>query len=454
MPTRFTVAAFLIALLAVAASPARPQTLSLSAAEGRRLAQSAALDGQPELARRIAAGVLTLDRQDRTALIVLAAVEPQLGRPAQGRMAGARAFRVSQTPAQRYEAARLTAAAAAREGRYTLAQFWLRRAAVNAPAAADLAQTGRDFARIRARNPWNIQLRLDAAPSSNVNGGSSSTVNVIDGLPFVGELSGDAQALSGWTASADVQVSYRMDASRESRTVLSYRLYGRAVALSGEARETAPDAENSDFSAAYTAVSLRHDRALADGAWGTDATLGGNWYGGAPAYGFLRLGLDRQWLDDGRGWQLGGSAEHRALPEGRPGTRIFRLSGSHFRGLDSGRLSLSAGLEKAVSEQRNERAEAVRLSAGYSLARQTGPARLSFTAGIETRHFPDYVAPLPVPGGREDLRTWGSVSAAFTDWDWAGFAPVVNLSGSSTQSNVSRFERSELSLGLTFRSTF
>ena len=61
---------------------------------------------------------------------------------------------------------------------------------------------------------------------------------------------------------------------------------------------------------------------------------------------------------------------------------------------------------------------------------------------------------MTVPGGREDLRGWAGVSAAFTDWSYAGFAPVVSVEASRTDSNVSNYERSALSVGFSLRSTF
>lgn len=428
----------------------------MSVEEARALAQSAALQGRPALARDVAAALLRENKQDRTALIVLAAVEPQLGRPAQGRMAGTRAWRLSDTRAERYEAARLTAFAATREDRQTLAQFWLRRAAANAPTDAALAQTGSDFGRVRRLNPWNVQLSLDAAPSSNVNGGSSSTVNVIDGIPYVGTLSGDAQALSGWTYSGDAQVSYRLAASAEARTGLRFRLYGRGVALSDEAREIAPSSQNADFAAIYGAVSLDHDRRLDNGSWGIEGTLGGNWYGGELAYGFARVELDRQWREAGEpSWRLSGSYEHRWDDGGDTDSQILKLTGSGSQSVPLGALTYGFTLESVDAPSPNDRAVALRLSTGLTYENLIGPAQLSVSGGIEARHYPDYTFLIvPVPGGREDLRVWSSLSATFVDWSYAGFAPVLTLSGSATDSNVSRFERSELSLGISFRSTF
>ena len=76
------------------------------------------------------------------------------------------------------------------------------------------------------------------------------------------------------------------------------------------------------------------------------------------------------------------------------------------------------------------------------------------TDSLQEQHFRDYVFVQVVPGGREDLRVFASVNAFFPDYSYAGFAPVVTLSASRTDSNVSRFDTNDLSLSFTFRSTF
>jgi hypothetical protein len=228
-------------------SPLSAQTLSLSLDEGRVAARQAALSGQFQLARDFALALTDANPDDRAALVVLAAVQPQLGAPRDGRLAGARAYRLSDTDDTRYEAARLTALAAANEDRYTLSQLWLRRASVNAPDEEAFEQTQSDYRAIRNLNPWSINLGLSLTPSNNVNGGSETAFNVIDGLPFVGVLSGDAQALSGVAAAADLRLIYAISRQPDSRTSITARAYARAIWLSDDARLIAPTSTNSDF---------------------------------------------------------------------------------------------------------------------------------------------------------------------------------------------------------------
>ncbi len=439
-------------------SPAQ-QNISLPAEDARALARAAAVQDRPELARDLAAALLRGDPQDRTALIVLALVEPRLGRPTQGRLAGVRAWRVSENRVQRFEAARLTALAASREGRQSLAQLWLRRAAANAPTDSALDQTARDFAAVRRLNPWNVNLGFSATPSSNVNGGSTSEVLTIDGEPvtlfgLVGSIPEEQQALSGWSYSADLRIARRLSVSQTQRTGLALRLYGRGVVLSDAARSDAPDAEDDDYSSAYAAVTLFHDRAAPGGSYGLNATLGSNWSGGDLSYRFLRLGAQRRWQGDGTGWSVSGYVEDRRTGDGDPDARVYSLSGGGNRALPAGRLTYAATVERTDAPSDNDRNAALRLTSGFALSEPVGPARIALGAGLEARKYPDYVALTPVPGGRDDLRGWATVTASFPEISYAGFAPVITLEASRTRSNVSNFDRSSLSVGFSIQSTF
>ncbi len=59
-----------------------------------------------------------------------------------------------------------------------------------------------------------------------------------------------------------------------------------------------------------------------------------------------------------------------------------------------------------------------------------------------------------MPGGRSDERLFASVQATFVDYSYAGFSPLVRLNAGRTESNVSRFNLTELSLDIGIRSTF
>ena len=440
-------------------------TIDLPIAEARALATQAALGGDPETARQIAASLLQLDPNDRAALLVLAAVEPQLGRPAQGRLAGARAFAVSTTDAEKYEAARLTALAAANEGRFTLAQWWLRRALTVAPTPADAAQTTADARGVRNLNPWSSNVELSFVPSGNVNGGADSRFNVIDGVPFVGLLSADAQALSGWSSTLSLSTRYRIAASERSQTVLSARAYGRGVMLSSEAKDVltsaGSDASAGDFSSASLDFGARHDRALRNGFYGLGLNLGKTWSAGDPDYTYARVSADRRFpVSEASTLSLSATLEQRWDENDRQDQWRYTLQGTLSRTLTNGdQLSATLGFGAVNSEFVNNTGRSQSAQVGYSFGRPVGPdgfqAQVQLSAGVQFQDFDSYrVAFISVPGGRQDQRLFGSVDLFFPDISYAGFAPVVNLSAGRTFSNVSRFELDDASIGFSFRSTF
>ena len=448
-----------VLVLWTSAAPAQT-TLTLPLAEARALATQALLAGDPGLAVDIAADLVAADPADRAALLVLAGALPMLDRARDGRLAGARAYALSATDAEKYEAARLTALAAANEGRFTLAQWWLRRALTVAPTEQDAAQTITDAQGLRRINPWSSSVELSFAPSDNVNGGAATRFNVIDGVPVVGLLSPDAQALSGWTGTLDLRSRYRLAAGADFQTTVSARAYGRGVLLSDQAQAflTAggSDATANDFSTALLEFGLRHDRALSRGTYGLDLTLGQSWSGGDFDHTFLRLGADRRVpLSEASSLSFAGTLEQRWDQDDDPNEWRFGWQAGWTLATDSGQLGVTLSQTDVRSERVNDTGVTRTAQVSYAFARPWGPAQVQVAAGVQWQDFDDYrVGFIAVPGGRQDQRLFGSVDLFFADTSYAGFAPVVTLSAGQTDSNVSRFARSDLSVGFAFRSTF
>lgn len=438
--------------------------LDLTLDEARLLAVQAVLAGDASLAREVASALLDADPDDRAALVVLAAAEPRLGRPRAGRLAAARAWELSATRAQRHEAARLAAAAAAGEGRTFLAEVWLRRALAAAPDEEREARTLADARALRAHSPWAVTAELGFQPSDNVNGGAETPFNVIDGLPFVGIISVDGRALSGWAGTADLAATRRLSESARQRTELSFRLWGRAVALSEESRELieaereagGPEVEGSDFASAQAELRVGHRRATGWGLAGGDLSLARSWHGEEAPTTSLRLsGLAALALSEARSLRLSAHAEGRREGGGRGGQVRAGAElawGTRLRGSDH--LTLALSRSATFSDSGNQASDGWGIRASYALGEPVGPARLGATLGASWTGFPDYAVIFPVPGGRRDERVFGRLEAAFEGWSHAGFAPVLSIEAARSDSNVSRFDTESLGLGITLRSTF
>lgn len=450
----------LILLLAPSASIAQTQTqrIVLSPDEMRIIAQYALESGDPQQAAILSEAMIARDGTDVGALLIRAQSALALNTPDLATSYAQRAWRHAPAGTARYFAGRVASVALASQDKFTRAQLWLRRSSIHAPNDETYQQNARDYAALRRANPWNVRLMFGLAPSSNLNGGSSGSAFEIDGLNTIGQLSGDAQALSGWAATADAQISYRLSTTATQRTDLRARFYARNIYLSQDAKTTAPDVENTDFSTRYVEFGPHHQRRLGDGALVLNARIGGNWFGGDLQYPFYRVAFERHHDPRPNGLTLyyTGSLEHRSDPDhmGLDETASRISIGTQVKVFENSRLDFDLSQRHVDTDDSNIQSFSTRAVMTFRPGEPIGPARTSFSLGYEHQYFPDYTVLIPVPDGRSDNRIFGSAEFMFPDMTYAGFAPVVTLNASQADSNVSRFDRSELSVGFSFRSTF
>ncbi len=447
-----------LALLLGLGGTALAEPVSLTTDQTRALARAALERGDTGTAIAAARGLLQADPKDAYAYFILSHAHAAQGELTLGRKAAAYAFRHAETTPDKVSAGEQAARLAAAQDRPGLAQIWLRRTAIHVrdPAAKD--RMARDYHHLRQVNPVSFNLVTSVRPSSNVNNGADSSLQVIEGIPVTGILSGAAQALSGTIATADLALGYRLRATETGRTTLGLRLYTRHVALSSEAQALAPTLRNSDLSSQVADLALHHVGRAARGTWGAQGAVGQTRSGGQSVYRFVRLG------------------GHRTLPFGQTGAFTFRaavedrlsLSGTRydstartfglsyayrFQGGD--RMALSLGLRDTDAVFRNDMAQTLSLRAAYSPGRPLGPVTLdaAVTLGYEDRPF--FRSGLfVVPGGRQDRSALADLTMTFRDWDYAGFVPSLQLRAARTRSNDSRFTTREMSLSFGITSRF
>ena len=437
-----------------------PEFVTIERSEGRSLARQAVLDGQFDLARDIALALLDADKHDPVAHIVLAAVWINRGENLAARRSAASAYRAAETPAARYEAARLAALASSNAGQLLRAQIWLRRAATHAPNENAFAQNATDFRQVARSNPLNLSFNLSFAPTNNVNGGSESAFNIIDGIPIWGILSPDAQALSGFVASADLRASYRLSEDQNQRTSLSLRLYDREVWLSKEAQDAAPDSDNGDFAYAWWEVSANQKRLAGDWALDYGLSIGRSYSAGVAdkdrvtltASALRPLSERLAFTAYGElGWRrdVGSAQEPDAIRSLGAGARWIS-NGERL----AGAFSAQVVHQSTSSPFENNRSEITRMQLSYQPQTQPDWAQLKISLGASFAHYPDYTVLVPVPGGREDYTGFGTIELELKNVSYAGFAPVLTLSHQQTDSNVSRFDTRQTDLRIGFRSQF
>ncbi len=441
---------------------AAQQSVNVPLDQASSVAAQALVAGDAALALQIAEAVLVQRPDDRTALIVIAAAAPRLGDAARGRAAGARAFAVSQSDAQKYEAARLTALAAANDQRYTLATFWLRRALTVAPNEQERNRTLNDARGVTRLNPWSTNLSFSLAPSNNVNGGAEDEASTAPGNP-TGTLSADAQAIAGWRAVLAFNTSYRLHQSRESRTTVGAQYRATRVRITDDI-----DIPDETFTTDYYELSLRHERALENGTLTLRAARALYSYrdldgpSGAQVlndeqYDIWRLGIDRRVplnaqtalsFSVGREWQ---EYQNRGIGEVN---RVTLGTGFVHQLASRDRIGGNITLVDSKGDSVNYTSQDLTLSGNYRWAEPMGPITLGLGGGFRWSDYPDYNLLFAVTGGRQDRTVFANADIGFPEISYAGFTPGLRIDASRTDSNVSRFDRTSFSASLTISSQF
>jgi len=444
----------------LASSVAAQVDLDVPIDQASAVAMRALMAGETTLALQIATAVLQQAPDDRNALVIVAAAAPRVGDAPRGLAAGARAWRVSTTETQKYEAARLTALAAANAQRFTLATFWLRRALTVAPNEDERSQTLNDARYVTRINPWSTQLSFSLVPSNNVNGGAEDESSTAPGNP-TGTLSEDALALEGWRASLSFGAQYRVQEAQSSRTTVGFAYQTARVWITEDTR-----VPNEAFNTNSYDLSLRHDRALDNGTLSLRASRGLFEYRDLDLrtqttnyekYDIWRLGVDRRYALNER-TLLSFSASREWLSYLATGIgdvdRVSLSGGASYR-LDAGdRVSATLSLVDSDGDSVNYTSQQRTLRVAYSFAEALGPISLSVGGGLKWSDYPEYRLLNAVTGGRQDTTAFASANIGFPDIEYAGFTPSLRLDISNTDSNVSRFDRTIFSAGLTIRSQF
>ncbi|MEL6838968.1 MAG: surface lipoprotein assembly modifier [Pseudomonadota bacterium] len=450
-------------MAAIYAAPLFAQNVDLTLDDARLLARQAVAAGEFELARELATKLIEVNPEDREALLVLAVAEPQLGDADAGWAAGARAWRLSDTEATRYEAARVTALAAANGERFTLSTIWLRIALNDAPNEAARTQTVNDARAVTRRNPWSTQLSFSLVPSNNLNGGAEDEEQRINGEPDGGNLSEDAVALAGWRTTFGLRTQYRLQENRDSRTSVALQYSANRARITDDV--SVPDEA---LTSNYAELALRHDRVLENG------TISGRIAAGTfdyrsfrqstgelsfEKYDIVRLALDRQFpINDDLTLALTAQRErldYLSTGIGRIDRTILRTTLSYA--LDNNdRVSASLALTDSTGEDNsNFTSQNWTLQGTYSWAEPFGPISLAVNGGFGFNDFPEYRVFIdPVEGGREDRSVFVGANVGFPDVEYFGFTPGLSITANRAKSNISRFERDTFSVGFTLGSVF
>lgn len=421
------------------------------------VALQALRNDEPALALEIARRVLEVTPDDRQALLVVATAGPGENAATEARRAGAHAFSLSQTKAQKYEAARLTALAATREERFTLATYWLRRALIVAPNETERQRTLRDAGTVRRANPWSTNLSFSIAPSNNVNGGTDEE-RPEDRLGGGAFFSADALALPGTRANLAFGTSYRFYQTDRARAEIALRYQLARVRLDSETQTDPASGEDveidsSDFDSDFAQLTLSYTHSLETGTIGLSVGTGFLEFGRERFYDFDSLSINRtvplndQWTVFGnvrREW-FDFESENISLA-----LRNTVRAGVSYRFANGDRLTGSVSRLRANSLTTTQDFEQRSIDFSYRIAEPVGPFSLRFNIGARRAEYDTF----SFLGPREDETVSYGVNIGVPAIEFAGFRPALAISGSRSDSNIPRFTRSNFSALLTIESAF
>jgi len=444
---------FALTLLILTPLAAVSQT-AISAGQAMQLAAAALQNGNPALTVGLTDALLDHHPDDVQLLLLNAAGHARLGNNDAAARAYARAFALSSKDSEKFQLARMAAAAQFRDRRFMQSEWWLRRAKNYAANDAESNVVAQEFAQVRRANPLSFNLNFSLAPNSNINNGSSSDTITIWNLPFI--LSADAQALSGYEASLGIDLRYKLSEHQSQVTDVGLSLFGRTFELSPEAKAAVPDARGRDYSYRVAELSLRHRRLIFPntGATTFGALVGKNWYGDAALTKYERVTLSQD-------FSFGRSTNLTLTATGEHQTNLDELATKSItKGLDAGLgqrlgngdiLRFSLSTKNATSADEFAEYKSRKASIGYSFSKPVLGAKMGFTLGVERR---DYEFSRYDIDGRHDETVSAGLSFVLEGVDYFGFSPSINIEGSRTLSNINLYDRESVGVRFGIQSNF
>ncbi len=463
MPRRLLTALLAAAALAGAQphGAAAEETFALSLDDARAAAVAAAVSGDAATAAVLAGELLRHDPEDSQALFALSTAYLATRRWDAAYETSRKAFRFAEDDTDRYHAARVASIAALAGERRIQSQFWLRRAGDNAPTEAERNKIQRQFAYLRHETPFRFQLDASVSPSSNINSGSDSAYNIIEGVPLVGILSPDAMALSGYIAQTNLRLSYRLRRSETSETALTGGYYVKRAWLDDDGKDTAPDFDAGRLGVTSATFGVTHVMKVGKvpgSALRFDAGLRDYWQGGDRIYTAFTGGVyyTRPLTERLRfSGQLSAEKRNYADGYGDEGLLGGFNAALSYRFDNGSVVSVAAGYNESDVPGDIFDSTGWTGKVSYSLGKPVLGVDLTAGIGVSFTEYADYTMLIfPVPGGRQDETVFFDLEGVFTQVEYAGFSPSVRLRRTITASNVSRYEMSEWSVAVGIRSNF
>lgn len=429
--------------------------LRLSKEEARVFAQTLVNQSEPRAAREVALGLLRADPDDVSALFSLAAAERLLGRSTAARFAGKRAFRKTANPSEKFAAAILIPESYLRHGQHTRAQIWLRRSEPFARGPAQQAALARNYAQVARANPLTFELEFRAGPNSNINNAPKSDSLIFNGIEIA--ASGASLALSGTEISYGLKLRHKRPLNDGSALSFGTRLNAINYRLSDSAKAQAPDAHPSDFAFYEVGIDASYDaKPTANAADTVRFEVGANWYGGGRLTNFAKVEAERRfrWGNAATGAIGFGITRNERLDADERSSTVASATLKRTQTLSVGsRLSWSANTSNTASRSALIEHASVSANITYAPAEPILGATAEFGVSFGQRKYAQVVS-IFGPDSRKDRQAGIRAQFLVEKINVYGFAPLVTLSASSTESNINRYDIRQTGVSLGIASVF
>lgn len=438
------------AVLAGLVASAHAESTNLSIDEARLVARRAALAGDLQTAEAVALSLLARDPTDAEALLAIAIIERQRGDNDASAKAGQKAFRQSDIPALKFDAAMLVADAAARQKRFTRSQIWLRRADHVAPDEQRRRLAARSYRQIKARNPLQVQLTFAVNPSDNINNGTNDSEQL-------STWNGEAP-LEGVEAAVSAAVSYRLSEDAKQRTEALGQFYFRKAFISeselDKVRSPTNVVEAEDFDYGLLYVGLQHSRRFTPdmGMSRASIRLGHTYYRQNSYANIVDMSLSQDFeLRDDLVLRFGaGVRDETRLEAEIASSTTASVSVTAFGRRESGSWSFGTTFKDISSDSPGVVGQSIEGRLRYAWSAQVLPmATPDVQFSLRGREYPDFFL-----GERRDTTARASIGLTFDDVRTYGFVPRVEVSYSQTDSNQDAFDSQTSGLGFSLVSRF
>jgi len=452
-PLPLIAAALLAVCFGLSGTTAKTEEKRLSIPEARVFASELLNNRRPRAARAVARGILQSNENDYVALLILSRAELSLGNAEESEKIAKQAFRVAETDNDRFTSSYTVSQALISGEKFTQAQFWSRRSAEAAPKESMRQAAVKKFQQARNANPWNVQIGLRFAPSSNVNNGPTSNQLEIGGLVFIDPA---AVPLSGYEVGTDIEVTRRFDLTNTLRFSAGVHLDERQFILSDKSKRKVPTASSNDYDFRAIELKLRLDHIQNGGRarMTYDLIQGRNWSGNDQLSDYTRFELGRDMSVTPQtilGFKLGLEHEERKDVSARSADIIDLTGRLHFKLKKKGMMGVQFTLSDTASRSALIEHQAAQIFGYYSPGDIGNGVVPTFSLAYLAR---DFDQPLLTTLKRRDRRKTLGVSVLLSELDYFGFAPTVGFNATQTSSNISLFDSEEFGLSLGLKSVF